>query len=923
MTGVGARWLADLRARVGGEVGTDRGTLAAYSADASNHRVLPAAVVFPRSRADVAAVVRGCAAEGVPVTSRGAGTGVAGAALGEGVVLDHSRHLTGVLALDPEAGTAVVQPGVVLDRLQSAAAPHGLRFGPDPSTHDRCTLGGMVGTNACGAHSVLWGTTADNVLDVELMDAAGETAWASSGRYDAALSALREQYLAVLRTELGRFARQGSGYGLHHLLPERGFSVARALTGAEGTCGVVTAVRVRLVAPPPQRALVVLGFATEARAAEAAPALLPARPMTVEGIDDRLVRTFDARPGPHRRPELPPGSAWLLVEVGGSGPQEVRERARRVVDAAGDPAGWDLLTDPGAQRAVWAVRERGAGLATRTVDGAEAWPGFEDAAVPPERLAGYLRDFRALLAEHGRDGVVYGHFGEGCVHVRVDHDLLTGAGRAAYRRFQADAADLVVAHQGSLSGEHGDGRSRSALLDRMYSADALAAFAAFKHVFDPGRVFNPGVLVDPVPLDADLRLALHRTGPRVDLAFGYADDGGSIAKAARRCVGVGACRRDGGGGMCPSYRATRDERHSTRGRARLLFEMLQGSLADDGWRSEEVRGALDLCLACKACASECPVSVDMATYKAEFLHQHYRRRPRPRSHYALGWLPVWLRLARGAPGLANRVLAGPLPARLGGLDPGRPLPRLAAGPTPSRRSGPADGRPVTLWLDTFTAAFDPSAAEDARTLLAAAGHHVSVVGPEVCCGLTWVTTGQLGRAATVMRRAVTALAGGDGPVVVLEPSCAATLRGDLPGLLGTPAARGVARRVRTLAEVLVHADLPLAATTGDLVAQFHCHQRAVFGTAADQRLLSRLGLTVTSVEEGCCGLAGSFGLERGHEGVSRACAEQSFLPVLADHPDAVVVADGFSCRLQVGQLSGRPAMPLARLLAGRLRTPSP
>jgi Fe-S oxidoreductase len=642
--------------------------------------------------------------------------------------------------------------------------------------------------------------------------------------------------------------------------------------------------------------------------------------MTVEGIDADLVRAADSRRGPHRRPRLPDGAAWLLVEVGGADPDQGRDRAAGVVAAAAGATGSAVLTDVAAQRAVWSVRERGAGLATRTAEGAEAWPGWEDAAVPPDRLAGYLEDFHALMADHGRHGVVYGHFAEGCVHVRVDHDLLTDRGRAAYRRFCEDAADLVVAHGGSLSGEHGDGRARSELLARMYSPEALAAFAAFKHVFDPDDLFNPGVLVDPVPLDADLRLALHGRDVPVDLAFAYAEDDGELGKAVRRCVGVGACRRQSGGGMCPSYRATLDERHSTRGRARLLYEMLEGSLADDGWRSPDVHEALDLCLACKACASECPVSVDMATYKAEFLHQYYRRRLRPRSHYVLGWLPVWLRLGRRTPGMANRVLATWLAARVGGLDPDRALPRLVSrrAERPPRHGG-SGGDPVTLWLDTFTASFDPQTAVDAHRLLVAAGHDVTVAGPDVCCGLTWVTTGQLGRAARVMRSTVTALDAGPGPVVVLEPSCAATLRVDLPGLLGTAAATRVAERVRTLAEVLLAAELPLAPLSEELVAQFHCHQRAVLGTTADVELLARLGAFVTSVEEGCCGLAGSFGMEAGHAEVSRTCAEQSFLPVLAAHPDARVLADGFSCRVQVEQLSGRRAVPLARLLATQLR----
>jgi FAD/FMN-containing dehydrogenase/Fe-S oxidoreductase len=923
MTTAPATFAAHLAARVDGEVLTDGGTLAAYASDASNHRMVPRAVVLPRSAEDVTAVVRACVEEGVPMTSRGAGTNIAGAALGSGVVLDHTRHLNRVLDVDLEGRTAVVQPGLVLDHLQAAVAGAGLRFGPDPSTHNRCTLGGMIGTNACGSHSVAWGTTADNVVDLEVLRADdGPPRWLSSGHFDEPLADLAARHLSAIRTELGRFRRQISGYALQHLLPEAGPDLARAFTGTEGTCGVVTSARVRLVEVPRVRALVVLGFSSVLAAAAAAPGLRTTDALTIEGIDAHLVRAFDTRPGPKSRPELPAGEAWLLVEVGGDTPDEVRERADLVVRAAPASTGARVLTESAEQRAFWTIRERGAGLATRTAEGAEAWPGWEDAAVPPERLSDYLAGFHRLMTDHGREGVAYGHFGEGCVHVRIDHDLLTDQGRRAYRRFQEDAADLVVSHGGSLSGEHGDGRARSELLSKMYSPEMLTAFAEFKQVFDPGNVFNPGIITDPEPMDATLRLAIQK--PQVvDLAFGYREDDGDFSKAMRRCVGVGACRKTTGGGMCPSYRATSDERHSTRGRARILFEMLDGHLADDGWRSEDVHDALDLCLGCKACSNECPVSVDMATYKAEFLHQHYRRRLRPASHYSMGWLPLWLRAARRMPRLANLTLKSKLLARLGGIDANRTMPALAEDPV--RRPAapvPATGAkrlgPVTLWVDTFTASFDPGIASDALAVLTAAGYDVTVVGPAVCCGLTWVSTGQLDRARRVMRGAVSALREAPGDIVVLEPSCAAALRGDLPELLQTADAEMVGRRIRTIAEAVLDADLPLKPLPEHVVAQFHCHQRAVFGTQADRTLLERMGVTLSSVDDGCCGLAGNFGFEAGHYDVSVKCAEQSFMPVLAEHPSSQVLADGFSCRLQIDQIGQRPTLHIAQLLRAQL-----
>jgi FAD/FMN-containing dehydrogenase/Fe-S oxidoreductase len=936
-------FIAEIRRRTAGEVRGDPGHRALFAGDASNHRVVPRCVVFPRTVDDVVATVALCAAEGVPVTSRGAGTGIAGGALGSGVVLDLSRHLDRVLDIDAERATATVQPGVVLDRLQQHAAPHGLRFGPDPSSHNRCTVGGMVGTNACGSHSVAWGTTAASVrsLRVALADGAVRTLDADHtdpGLADS-LTGLAAGYQDAISTELGRFRRQVSGYGLQHLLPGPGFHPGKAFVGSEGTCGIVTEVGVDLVPVPAHRLLVLAGYADLVAAAAAAPVLARQGTLTVEGMGCDVVDIFDARRGPHSRPRLPEGRAWLLVEVGADDETTAHERARTAATRASEQGALAtaVVTDAREQAAMWAIREKGAGLASRTADGRECWAGWEDAAVPPEQLADYLAGFETLLADYGRRGVIYGHFGEGCVHVRIDHDMLSATGRSAYRRFQQDAAALVVSHHGSLSGEHGDGRTRSALLASMYSPRMLQAFAAFKAVFDPGNVFNPGVIVDPVPFDADLRGAVSRPHTRGvrdtrDLAFAYDDDGGDFGKAVRRCVGVGACRKDSGGGMCPSYRATRDEQHSTRGRARLLFEMLDGELAPQGWQSDAVADALDLCLACKACSNECPVSVDMATYKAEFLHQRYRRRLRPVPHYSMGWLPLWLRGARRVPRLANALLGRPLARRAAGIDVRRNLPPVTTNATDTLRrltgSATTEGRagegpePLVLWVDTFTASFAPEIADDAVAVLHSAGYDVRVVGPERCCGLTWISTGQLGVARRVLTRTVRALAATDGPIVVLEPSCAAAIRGDAPDLLATTMAHEVAGRVRTLGEALRDRPLPLRsaeAPVGPVVAQFHCHQRAALGTDADRALLDRLGAELTSVEEGCCGLAGNFGMERGHYDVSVACAEQSFVPVLRGlDEDVPVLADGFSCRLQIEQLGDRRPVHLAQLLRAHL-----
>ncbi|MGH3911490.1 MAG: FAD-binding and (Fe-S)-binding domain-containing protein, partial [Pseudonocardiaceae bacterium] len=613
---------AALRAAVDGEVSTDAGTRALYATDASNYRVAPRGVVLPRCAEDVAAVVALCREQAVPLTARGGGTSVAGNAIGPGVVLDFSRHLDAVLDLDPSTRLARVQPGVVLDALQAAAAPHHLRFGPDPSTHSRATLGGMIGNNACGTHSVAWGTTAQSVEELVVLLPDGSRVVAGPGSLPARVAELELANRELIRTALPDWPRRVSGYGLTHLLPEHGAHLGRALVGTEGTCAVLLEATVRLIEPPSAATLLVLGFPDAPAAADAVPELLAHRPLTVEGIDAALIAALRARR--RRVAELPEGRAWLLVEFGADTAAEAAAAARAGAAAVARP---HLVVEERAHRvALWRIREAGAGLVTRLADGSEAWPGWEDAAVPPDRLGAYLRGFTDLLAEHGRKGSVYGHFGEGCVHVRTDAELLTAVGRRDFRRFLEQAADLVVAHGGSLSGEHGDGRARSELLDRMFPPEVLELFARFKGIFDPEGLLNPGVVVDPRPLDADLRPGRERDVP-VSLAF--AQDKGSLAAATRRCVGIGACRAlEGPGVMCPSFQVTRDERHSTRGRAHLLQEMLAGDLVTGGWRSLEVHEALDLCLACKACAADCPVGVDMAGYKAEFLYQHYRRRLR-------------------------------------------------------------------------------------------------------------------------------------------------------------------------------------------------------------------------------------------------------------------------------------------------------
>jgi len=936
-----------LRAVMRGDVDDSTRRRAEYATDASNYRVIPQVVAFPRDVDDALAALETARSMGIPVTSRGGGTSVAGNAVGTGLVLDWSRHVNRVHSIDPEAGTARIDPGVVMAMLQREAAPHGLRFGPDPSTQARATLGGMIGNNACGPRAVAYGRTADNVLELDVVDGRGRRFTAGKGLDPVpGLDALVRGELELLRTELGRFGRQVSGYSLEHLLPERGADLAKALVGTEGTVVTLLGATVRLVPIAAAPVLVVLGYPDMPSAADAVPALLAHAPLAIEGMDARLVDVVRRVKGAAAVPPLPEGAGWLMVEVGGADLDEALARAGALAADAGTGAVGIFPPGPEAA-AMWRIREDGAGLGGRTPSGAQAWPGFEDSAVPPERLGGYLRELEALMAQHQVDGLAYGHFGDGCLHLRLDVPMERSG--APLRAFMTDAAHLVAAHGGSLSGEHGDGRARSELLPVMYSDRAIRVFEAFKDLLDPDDLLNPGVLVRPRPLDADLRRP-HALPIAAATGFSFGHDAGDFTTAVHRCVGVGKCRADStatGGFMCPSYLATRDEKDSTRGRARVLQEMANGSLVSRGWSSPEVHEALDLCLSCKACSSDCPAGVDMAQYKAEVLHRTYRRKLRPMNHYVLGWLPRWARLVTGIPGLA-RVTNAALGIRplakavltLGGMDSRRKMVSFA--PTPFRTAvkrgsvevstgqGTSTKPRVLLWTDSFSDTLAPSVPTAAVRVLRAAGYEVIVPDHDACCGLTWISTGQLDGARDRLRHLLGVLgpyAVNGIPIVGLEPSCTAVLRSDLLDLLpDDPRATAVARATHTLAELLT---APAPIGPGDrwqlpdlsdvtAVVQPHCHHHAVMTYTADRSLLTEAGASFSTLA-GCCGLAGNFGMEKGHYDVSVQVAEHGLLPALRTaEPGDVYLADGFSCRTQAEQLADVKGLHLAELLADHL-----
>lgn len=969
-------------------------TRAMYSTDASNYRIVPQIVVFPRSEDEVVEVLRIARERGVPITSRGAGTSCAGNAVGAGVVIDFSRHLNRVLEIDPDTQTAWVQPGVVQTDLQAAAKPYGLWFGPDPSTKNRATLGGMIGNNACGPHALAYGRTADNVVELDVVDGLGNRFFAGSGEENARqiphLTELVTRNLALIRTQFGRFIRQVSGYSLEHLLPENGWDLAKTLVGTEGTCVTVLKARVKLAPLPKTPILVVLSFPDMPQAADAVVQMLPLKLLAIEGIDAGLVDVVRRHHG--SVPELPSGAGWLFCEVSGETQEEAVAAAHALIEASGCMDS-RIVTDATEAAALWRIRADGVGLAGRTpISREQAWPGWEDAAVPPEFLGDYLRAFEALMQKHDVEGLAYGHFGDGCIHSRLNVRLESPKEIELFRAFMEEAAQLVASFGGSLSGEHGDGRARSELLKYMYPPEVLELFGQFKALFDPQNVLNPGVLVDPDPIDAHLRRPFARPSQRVGFAF--AEDAGDFTNAVHRCTGIGKCRaanRSAGGFMCPSYQATKDEKDVTRGRARILQEATRGSLIG-GFSDPVLLDALDLCLSCKACGRDCPAGVDMATYKAEATYRHYQGRLRPINHYVLGWLPRWGRLVTAIPGVAglvNRTMGVDwirrLAFRLSRIDPRRQMTAFAeerfthwfnrkdkskgkdkgkgrgegkaavstagvvgarelaggftgkaadggadkAVPTPSASSGkPGLARPldVVVWADSFSEYLDPRGAQAMVELLQEAGYRVRIPSSRACCGLTWISTGQLDGAKKRLRQLLDVLgpAAEKGvPIIGVEPSCTSVLRSDLVELVGDdPRAAKVAKMTMTLAELLTDPTLgpgkdwkpsrSLAGTT--VIAQPHCHQYSVIGYQADAQLVRRMGAEVIQLA-GCCGLAGNFGMEKGHYDVSVKVAESSLLPALKSAPEgAVFLADGYSCRTQAEQLADYPAVTLAQLL---------
>ena len=959
---VDASGLAEaLGEQICGEVRFDPGSRALYATDGSNYRQIPIGVVLPRDAADVLATVSLCREFDAPLLCRGGGTSLAGQCCNAAVILDFSKYMAGILEIDPLRRIARVEPGVVLDRLRGAAEKHHLTFGPDPATHDRCTLGGMIGNNSCGVHSVMAGKTDDNIQELEILTYDGtrmKVGATSSGELDrilqqggrqaeiyTKLQTIAATYGDLVRQRFPNIPRRVSGYNLNYLLPENGFHVARALVGSEGTCVTVLEATCRLVESPPERVLLVVAYPDIYQCADHVPEIMAHQPIGLEGFDDLLVGYTRARGiNSEGLALLPEGGGWLLVEFGAETLREAESQARallQLLKRGEKPPQTSLYADPQQIKRVWEVRESALGATSHVPGEAPNWEGWEDSAVAPEKLGRYLRDLGKMMAAYGYKGSLYGHFGHGCVHTRLNFDLQSEDGISQFRKFMEDAADLVVSYGGSISGEHGDGQSRGELLAKMFGGELVQAFREFKSAWDPAWKMNPGKLIEPYKLDENLRLGAGYSPWEPKTNFQFLADHGSLAEATLRCVGVGKCRREEGGVMCPSYRATHEEEHSTRGRAHLLWEMTQGEVIRDGWRSEEVKQSLDLCLACKGCKSDCPVGVDVATYKAEFLSHYYEGRVRPRSAYAFGNIDLWARVASQAPGLVNLTTQLPflrdLSKLVAGVHRRRSIPAFAPETFKNwffkrrfrnrDRGRSADAPPVLLWPDTFNNYFQPATAKAALEVLESAGFRVLVPRANLCCGRPLYDHGMLNRARALLLQVLDQLRPEieqGVPLVGLEPSCVAVFRDELINLFPhDERAQALTRQTFLLSEFLeTHAPgIPFPRLDSKAILHGHCHHKSLMKMTAEEAVLRRLGVDFHSPAPGCCGMAGSFGLEVDKCDMSIAIGELELLPAVRQAPpDWLIIADGFSCREQIAQGTPRRALHLAEVLQRALNS---
>jgi FAD/FMN-containing dehydrogenase/Fe-S oxidoreductase len=938
-----------LRTQISGEVRFDRGSRALYATDGSLYRQVPIGVVIPRTTDDVVQTLSICKECDVPVTARGAGTSLAGQTCNIAVVIDFSKYLNRLISLDPGQRRARVEPGCILDVLRNAAEEHHLTFGPDPSTHAHNTLGGMLGNNSCGVHSIMSGRTADNVRTLKIITYDGvrmevgpttedelEAFIAAGGRKGeiyAGLRTIRDRYAELVRHRYPDIPRRVSGYNLEQLLPEKGFNVARALVGSEGTCVTVLEAELELIPSPPKRVVLILGYQDVYTVGDHVPEILKFEPTGLEGIDSILINEMaNKEMYASERRLLPKGGGWLLIEFGGDTVEQASGKARALMEYLEhqeDTPTMDLYENSEDQKRLWKLREASLGATSRSPELGNTYPGWEDSAVPPERIGSYLRDFRTLLHRYGYEAALYGHFGDGCIHCRINFDLRSNAGIKIWRRFMEEAADLVASYGGSLSGEHGDGQVRAELLPRMFGQEITQIFRDFKALWDPRGKMNPGKVIDPYPMDSNLRYGPDAHPPLLETIFNYADDNHSFHDATNRCVGIGNCRNMDGDVMCPSYRGTEEEQHSTRGRARLLFEMIRGEQLQKGWRNEAVHEALDLCLACKGCKKDCPVNVDMATYKAEFMAHYYKHRLHPRQAYSMGLIWWWSRVATHMPRVANFFLQNQIIARplkwIGGIAAERKMPCYAEQNFRDwflQREAPvfdAQGE-VVLWPDTFNNYFYPNTLKAAVTALEAAGYRVRIPTKPLCCSRPLFAEGMLDLARHQLHSILDNLQEEMSlglPLVGIEPSCVASFRDELPQLFPAHAgAHYLAQHTLLFGEFLLSKNIRPPQLQRRALVHVHCHQHASLNAESDARLLAWMGIEAEILNAGCCGLAGSFGFNKNNHELSMRIAEQKLMPAIrAADLNTLLITNGFSCREQIRQATGRRSFNITEVVA--------
>ena len=948
-----------LRKEIEGEVQFDDTYRKLYATDASIYEIEPLGVVLPRHRRDLQAAMQIAAEHHVPLVPRGGGTSLSGQAIGPGLVIDGSKHLQKIIEIDPERQRCRVQPGVILSNLNRELAPYRLLFGPDVSTANRATLGGMIGNNSAGAHSLVYGKTVDHTraLDVLLADgsplrlqsqATGSlAALAATGAREARLALEIVQLVRAHEAEIDarfpKIMRRVSGYNFPEMLAQcraGEINLASLVVGSEGTLTVIAEAELALVPLPAFRGLLVPHFSSLRAALDQVLTCLEGKPAAVELIDQMILDLAADNLALRRQMAAIQGrpAAILMVEVTGESLLAVRDQLDRLTTKLQNVPGLTALVRAETSDTVeplWRLREAGLPLLMGLPGDRKPVTFVEDTAVAPDRLPEFATRFADLIRAHGTRGAFYGHASVGCLHIRPILNLKDAADVATMRKISAAVVDLVREFDGSLSGEHGDGLARSEWNRTMFGDELYAAFQRVKHLFDPEHRLNPGKIVNAPPMTESLRFGpdYHAEEPATLLDFSHS---GGIARHVELCSGTGVCRKTEGGMMCPSYRATMDEMHSTRGRANALrWALKQGNAAQD-LRSPWMFKVLDLCLSCKACKAECPSNVDLAKLKAEVTEVYYQNRGRPLSHWMLARLPTLLRLASSVSPLVNRLSMSKalrwLMGKTLGIDARRSLPpihrqhfrRWFRSHSPSSNAGQR-GR-VLLLDDCFTSFQEPQIGKAAVALLEQAGFQVDRLG--LCCGRPLFSKGMLSTARRLVRDQASGLAArlSDGvPILGIEPSCLLSLVDEWPELVPGTSTAAIARSSFLLDQWLAgelnsgRVSLQFRSKTERAALHTHCHQRALVGSADTADLLRRVpGLEVEVLDTGCCGMAGTFGYETEHYDLSVRIAELSLLPALAARPQSMVLAPGTSCRHQIGDLTRRQALHPLQLLAAQV-----